>query len=73
MSYTNEQFQKHSDLIEKEMDDCSREDQSDVRRRLRLEWPDDGQVRAMITAKKTEISNRATPEQLEEVFKYMGI
>ncbi|GGG93476.1 hypothetical protein [Pedobacter zeae] len=73
MSYSKEQREKNNAYIEKTLSNATNQDIADVIQQCNLTWPDDNEVIELVKAKQAEISLRATPEEIEEVFKNMRV
>lgn len=69
MSYTQEQREKNEALISIEMEGCDHQDIADVRLLFLNTWATDDEAKAIIKAKKEEIKLRATPEEMDAIFK----
>ena len=73
MSYTTEQHEKNEKLIEKELAGCEHQDLADVRQSVHQAWANDSEAMNIIKTKKDEIALRATPEEIDEVFKHVRV
>ncbi|TKC01231.1 hypothetical protein [Pedobacter cryotolerans] len=73
MGYSTEQREKNQALINDQMANCSNEDRGDVSRQCNMAWANEEDTKALIAAKKQEISLRASDEEMDEIFKNLGI
>lgn len=73
MGYMQENYTRHREYVEKEMEGYSTEQQGDVVRQLANTWPNDDEVKKLIADKKAEIANEASPEEIAEAFKNLRI
>jgi hypothetical protein len=73
MSYTTEQREKNSAYIMQEMADYSHEERGQVIAEANRTWPDDAEIKTLVTNKKAQIAKEATPEEVDEVFKHVRV
>jgi len=73
MSYSAEQRQKNNQLVEIHMDGLSHLDKGDVLRQCTNLWANEADTLKLIKEKKAEIDQRATPEEMDEIFKNLNI
>lgn len=73
MSYNREQHEKNEKLIEKELAGCNHQDISDVKQSVHQAWASDNEAMNIIKAKKEEIALRATPQEVDEVFRDLRV
>lgn len=71
--YTQDQKIKNEELVETEMKNASSEDRNSVLRECSQHWANDDEAKAIIERKKSEIALRATPEEMDEAFKYARV
>ena len=71
MSYTTEQREKNDQIIEIEMAGCEHADKGDVRRQCMQTWATEDETRLFIKQQKEKIAKRATPSEIDEIFKFM--